>query len=71
MALCLWVSIDALVVRKSLRALLAFAQSSSSSARGVMLLVMEMAAIGEMLVGMSSREASAASALAWEEVSTG
>ena len=36
-----------------------------------MFLVLEMAAIGEMLVGMSSREASVASALAWDEVSTG
>ena len=62
---------DALVVRKSLRALLAFAWSSSSSTRGVTLLVIEMAAIGEMLVGMSSRKASAALALAWDEVSTG
>ena len=35
-----------------------------------MLLVLETAAIGEMLAGMSSREPSAAMALTWDEVST-
>ena len=70
MVLCLWAPMDALVVRKSSRALLAFAQSSSSSTGGVMLPVLEMAAIGEMLVGMSSREASTTLALACDEVST-
>ena len=64
MALYLWVSMDAFVVSRSLRALLALAQSSIASTRGVTLLVLETAAIGEMLVGMSSREASAASVLA-------
>ena len=62
---------DALVVRKSSRALLAFAWSFSSSTGGVMLLVLETTAIGEMLAGMSSRNASIASALTWDEVSTG
>ena len=51
MALCLWASMDALVVRNSLRALLASARSSSLSTGVVMLLVLEMAAIGKMLVG--------------------
>ena len=62
-ALHLWTSMDAFVVSRSLRVLLALAQSSIASARGVMLPVLEMAAIGEILVGMSSREASATSAL--------
>ena len=39
-------------------------QSSIASTRGVMFQVLEMAAIGEKLVGMSSREVSAALALA-------
>ena len=60
----------ALVVSRSLRALLAFAQSSIASTWEVMLLVLETAAIGEMLVWMSSREASATLALTWDEVST-
>ena len=64
MALCLWASMEACVVSRSLRALLALAQSSIASTGGVTLLVLEMAAIGEMLVGMSSRKASAALALA-------
>ena len=59
MALHLQASMDALVDRKSSRALLAFAWNSSLSTGGVTLPVLEMAAIGEMLVGMSSREASA------------
>ena len=67
-ALCLTASMDALVVNSSSRALLALAWSSSSSIEGVLLLVLEMAAIGEMLVGMSSSEASVALALAWDEV---
>ena len=71
MALHLRVSMDVLVVSRSLRALLAFARSSIASTGGVMLLILETVAIGEMLVGMSSREASATSALAWDEVSTG
>ena len=41
------------------------------STRVLMLPVLETAAIGEMLVGMSSREASASSMLTLEEVSTG
>ena len=71
MALCLQTSMDALVDRKSSRALLAFSQSSGLSSRGVMLPVLKTAAMGKMLVGMSSREASAASVLTWDEVSTG
>ena len=63
MALCLQASLDALVVSRSSRALLAFAQSSIASNGGVMLPVLETAAIGEMLAGMSYREASTASAL--------
>ena len=61
---------DALVVSRSLRALLAFAQSSIASTRGVTLLVLKTTALVEMLVGMSSREASTTLALAWDEVST-
>ena len=70
-ALHLWVSMDALVTSRSSRSLLAFAWSSIASTRGVTLPVLEMAAIGEMLVGMSSREASATSVLTWDEVSAG
>ena len=54
---------DALVVNSSLRALLAFSQSFIVSAGGVMLLDLEVAAMGEMLVGIPSRDASAISAL--------
>ena len=36
-----------------------------------MLLLPEMAAIGEMLAGISSKEASPSSMLAWDEVSAG
>ena len=63
MALYLQVSMEALVVSRSSRALLALVQSSIMSIGGVMLPVLETAAIGEMLAGMSSREASAASML--------
>ena len=63
MALCLWVSMDALVVSSSSRALLAFSQSSIASAGGVMLLDLEVAAMGEILVEIPSRDASAISAL--------
>ena len=51
-------SMDALVVSRSLGTLLAFVQSSIISTGGVVLPVLETATIGEMLVGMSSREAS-------------
>ena len=65
MALCLQASMDALVVSRSSRDLLAFAHGNPvASTRGVMLLVLEMAAIAEMLAGMSTREASTTSALA-------
>ena len=70
MALHLQVSMDALVVSSSLRALLAFLQSSIASARGVMLLDLEVVAMGEMLLGIPSKDASAISALTWDEVST-
>ena len=63
MALHLWVSIDALVVSNSLRALLAFSQSSIVSARGVMLLDVEVTTMWEMLVGITSKDASVISAL--------
>ena len=42
---------------------MSFATSSIASTRGVTLPVLETAAIGEMLAGMSTREASAALAL--------
>ena len=63
MALCLQTSMDALVVSSSLRVLLAFAQSSIVSTGGEMLSDLEVAAMGEMLVGIPSRDASAISAL--------
>ena len=50
---------DALVVSRSLRALLAFVWSSIASIGRGTLLVLKIAVIGEMLVGMSSKEASA------------
>ena len=64
MALCLWASMDALVVSSSSRALLAFPQSSIASTGGVMLSGLEAVAMGEMLVGIPSRDACAISALA-------
>ena len=69
-ALYLLVSMDPLVLIRSSRALLALVQSSTRSTKGLTLLLLETTAIGEMLVGMSSREASASSMLAWDEVST-
>ena len=51
MALCLQVSIDALVVNSSSRALLAFSQSFIASVGRVMLPDLEVMAIGEMLWG--------------------
>ena len=63
MALYLWVSMDALVVSSSLRALLAFPQSSMGSTGGVMLSGLAAMVMGEMLVGIPSRDASAISAL--------
>ena len=71
MALYLQVSMDALVVSSSSRALLAFSQSSIASAGGLMLPDLQVMAMGEMLVGIPSRDASAISVLAWDEVSTG
>ena len=64
MALHLWASMDALVVSRSSRALFAFTQSSIASTGVVTIPVLETAAIGEMLVWMSSRESSATLALA-------
>ena len=69
-ALHLQASMDTLVFNRSSKALLAFAQSSTTSTRGVTLPVLETAAIGEMLAEMSSREASASLMLTWDEVST-
>ena len=54
---------DALVVNSSSRALLAFSQSSIVSAGGVMLPDLEVVAMGEMLVGIPSRDAYAISAI--------
>ena len=64
-------SIDPLVLSRLLRALLALVQSSAKSIEVLVLLLPEMAAIGEMLAGISSREASPSSMLAWDEVSAG
>ena len=65
---------DALVASCSSRALLAFCQSSAASVGGVMLLDLVVMAMGEMVVGNPSRDASAISAsswvLTWDEVST-
>ena len=69
-ALHLLVSMDPLVFSRALRALLALVQSSARSTKGLMLLLLEMSAIGEMLAGMSSREPSASSMLTWDEVPT-
>ena len=63
MALHMQASMDALVVNSSLRALLAFSKSSVASAGGVMFLDLEVPAMGEMLVGIPYRDASAISAL--------
>ena len=54
---------DALVVSSSLRVLLAFPQSSIGSTGGVMLLGLDTMAMGEMLVRIPSRDASAISVL--------
>ena len=66
-------SMDDLVASSSSRALLAFFQSSAVSA-GVMLLDLVVMAMGEMVVGTPSRDASTIStscrALTWDQVST-
>ena len=75
MALHLWASMDALVASSSSRALFAFSQSSATSAGGVMLLDLVVTAMGEMVVGIPSRDASTIAASSWvltlDEVSTG
>ena len=75
MALCLQASMDDLVASSTSRALLAFYQSSATSVGGVMLLDLVVMAMGEMMVGTPSRDASAiltsSMALTWDEVSTG
>ena len=74
MALHLWASMDDLVASSSSRALLAFSQHSATSAGGVMLLDLVVLAMGEMVVGTPSRDASASlmssRVLTWDEVST-
>ena len=71
----LWALMDDLVASSSPRALLAFSQRWFASAGGVPLLGPGVSAMGEMVVGTSSREASAISAssgvLTWDDVSTG
>ena len=52
-------------------ALLVLAGSSDKSMGGLTLLLLQAAAIREMLVGMSSREPSTSLMLAWEDVSAG
>ena len=52
-------------------ALLALVQSSARSIKVLVLLLPEMTAIGEMFAGISSREASPSSMLAWDEASAG
>ena len=65
---------DDLVTSSSSRALLAFSWSSATSVGGVMFLDLVVMAMGEMVVGTPSRDASAIStssrALTWDEVST-
>ena len=72
MALSLWTSMHASVASSSSRALLAFSQSLAMSAGGVMLLDLVVMAMGEMVVGTSSRDATSISttskALTWDEV---
>ena len=70
-ALCLLASMDPLLLSRSSRALLALVQSSAKSTRGLRLPLPETVAVGEMLAGISSREASHSSMLAWQEVSAG
>ena len=74
MALCLWASMDDLVTNSSSRALLAFSWSSAASVGGVMLPDLVVTAMGEIVVGTPSRDASAiltsSKALTWDEVST-
>ena len=66
---------DDLVASSPSRSLLAFSQSWPASVGGVMLLDPRVTAMGEMVVGTSSREAStiltSSGALTWDEVSTG
>ena len=62
---------DPLVLSRSSRALLALVQCSVKSIKALVQLLSEMAVIGEMLVGISSREASPPSMLAWDEVLDG
>ena len=70
-ALHLLASIYPLVLSRSARALLVLAQSSAKSIEALVLSLPQMSAIGEMLVGISSREASPSSMLAWDEVLAG
>ena len=70
-ALCLLASMDPLVLSRLSRVLLALVQSSVKSIEGLVLSLPETAAIGEMLVGISSREVSTSSMLVWEEVLAG
>ena len=52
-------------------ALLALVWSSDWSTGGLTLLLLYVVAMGEMLAGMPSRETSASSTLAWDDVPTG
>ena len=70
-ALHLLASMEPLVLSSSSRALLALVWSSTKSTRGLMLPLPEPAAMGEMLLGTSPREASPSLILAWDEVSAG
>ena len=71
---CLQGSMEDLVASSSSRALLAFSQRWLASAGGVLLLDPGVSAMGRMVVGTSSREASAISmssrVLTWDDVST-
>ena len=72
---CQWVLMDGLVASSSPRALLAFSWRWLVSVGGVAPLGPGVSTVGEVTVGISSREASAISVssgvLTWDDVSTG
>ena len=72
MALHLWASMDALVASSSSEGFVGiFPGAQLHLQGGVMLPDLVVTAMGEMVVGILSRDASAISALTWDEVSTG
>ena len=57
-------------VKQIIKGFVSISPELCRSIEGLTLLLLEMAAIGEMVVGMSSREVSASSTLTWDEVLT-